>query len=540
MKKSKRTSIRTKITLSLVATILIMVVMSCAITMIFIKKYFYHSMEQMLLDTYNSCNELFGRDEDIDSKELANDVINQSGAMIFIFDSVNMHVYTTVNEEAAVYNNLSFIADYFNYSGGKNPDNPKIKRKQIEKTDKYDIQITNDRNTGNSYYDVVGFLDNGFVVIIRKPISSVDSTIVTSLKFFLLVFSVVALLGFVMVYFISNAVAKPIKNLASVANRMAQLDLDVKVDHASNDEIGELADSMNEMSYQLRNTLTELQQANAKLQTDIDEKVQIDEMRKEFLSHVSHELKTPIALIQGYAEGLKDNVIEDDESKEFYCDVILDEAGKMNKLVRQLLDLNELEFGVDRVHPVVFDIDALIKNVVDSSSILVEQNHAEVELADELNDVCNVYADEFMIEQVFTNYFTNALHYCNDGGKVRVWTANKDYDQPRRTEDGLVTGNLRVFVYDEGPNIPDDELDKVFIKFYKVDKARTREYGGSGIGLSIVAASMAAHNKNYGVYNVENGVVFYFDLDIIQQDDGEPEMIPENSADNTSEREVIR
>lgn len=163
MKKSKRTSIRTKITLSLAATILIMVVMSCAITMIFIKKYFYHSMEQMLLDTYNSCNELFGRDEDIDSKELANDVINQSGAMIFIFDSVNMHVYTTVNEEAAVYNNLSFIADYFNYSGGKNPDNPKIKRKQIEKTDKYDIQITNDRNTGNSYYDVVGFLDNGFV-----------------------------------------------------------------------------------------------------------------------------------------------------------------------------------------------------------------------------------------------------------------------------------------------------------------------------------------------------------------------------------------
>ena len=150
--------------------------------------------------------------------------------------------------------------------------------------------------------------------------------------------------------------------------------------------------------------------------------------------------------------------------------------------------------------------------------------------------MCNVYADEFMIEQVFTNYFTNALHYCNDGGKVRVWTANKDYDQPRRTEDGLVTGNLRVFVYDEGPNIPDDELDKVFIKFYKVDKARTREYGGSGIGLSIVAASMAAHNKNYGVYNVENGVVFYFDLDIIQQDDGEPEMIPENSADNTSEQ----
>lgn len=536
MTGSKRTSIRTKITLSLAAIILFMVVMSCAITMLFIKRYFYHGMEQMLLDTYKSCNELFGQDNNIDSRELANDVTNQSGAMIFIFDSENMHVYTTVNEEAAVYNNLSFIADYFNYSGGKNPDNPKIKRKQIEKTDKYDIQITNDKNTGNSYYDVVGFLDNGFVVVIRKPISSVDSTIIISLKFFFFVFSVVAILGFAVIYFISNAVAKPIKNLASVANRMAQLDLDVKVDHESNDEIGELADSMNEMSYQLKNTLTELQQANAKLQTDIDKKVQIDEMRKEFLSHVSHELKTPIALIQGYAEGLKDNVIEDEDSKEFYCDVILDEAGKMNKLVRQLLDLNELEFGVDRVQPVVFDINALMRNVVGASSILIEQNQADVEIPDEFKEVCNVYADEFMIEQVFTNYFTNALHYCKDNGKVKIWTASQAYDAPQKVDDGVITGNLRIFVYDEGPNIPDDELDKVFIKFYKVDKARTREYGGSGIGLSIVAASMAAHNKNYGVYNVENGVVFYFDLDLIKQDDDDMKLLPDNTVDNTSEQ----
>ena len=257
--------------------------------------------------------------------------------------------------------------------------------------------------------------------------------------------------------------------------------------------------------------------------------------RQDFTANVSHELKTPIALIQGYAEGLKDNVIEDDESKEFYCDVILDEAGKMNRLVKQLLNLNELEFGMNRVQPVAFDINVLMRNVVGSSSILIEQNHADVELPEALNKECNVYADEFMIEQVFTNYFTNALHYCNDGGKVKIWTAQTDYDEPRKVDDGEITGNLRVFVYDEGPNIPTDELDKVFIKFYKVDKARTREYGGSGIGLSIVAASMAAHNKNYGVYNVEDGVVFYFDLDVIKQDGDEPGLLPENTEDNTTE-----
>jgi signal transduction histidine kinase len=124
-----------------------------------------------------------------------------------------------------------------------------------------------------------------------------------------------------------------------------------------------------------------------------------------------------------------------------------------------------------------------------------------------------------MIEEVFTNYLTNAIHYCKDNGLVKVWCEKYIYDTPAKSDDDIdIYGNLRVYVYDEGQNIPEDELEKVFIKFYKVDKARTREYGGSGIGLSIVAASMQAHRKCYGVYNVDNGVVFYFDLDITDAD----------------------
>jgi signal transduction histidine kinase len=510
-------SIRAKITICLIAIVAGMVALSCIISMIFIKKYYYKGLEDMLLDTYNSCNLLFGQSEDeVDSQVLTNDVVNESGAMIYIVDNLNKKIYTSVNENSAVYNNLSFIADYVGYSRDQGDDRSKIERERIEKTDKYDIQITHDKSSGNSYYDIVGFLDNDFVVIIRKPVSSVDSTIAMSLKFFFIVFSVVAVVGFVMVYIVSNLFAKPVKKLSGVAKEMAKLNLDARADYPGNDEIGELANSMNEMAYQLKSTLTELQQANEKLQMDIDEKVQIDDMRREFLSHVSHELKTPIALVQGYAEGLKDNVIEDEESKQFYCDVILDESYKMNRLVKQLLNLNEMECGNDAVKREVFDINSLIKNVCDSSAIMVEQNHAQVELADNIASECNVYADEFMIEQVFTNYFTNALHYCQDEGKVAVWTVATNYSEPAVIDDKNIIGNLRVFVYDQGPNIPEDELDKVFIKFYKVDKARTREYGGSGIGLSIVAAAMAAHNKNYGVYNVQDGVVFYFDLDMVK------------------------
>ena len=234
----------------------------------------------------------------------------------------------------------------------------------------------------------------------------------------------------------------------------------------------------------------------------IEEKIQIDEMRKEFLSHVSHELKTPIALIQGYAEGLKENISDDPESKDFYCEVIMDEADKMNSMVKKLLALNELEFGTDQINFERFDIVELMRNINASSNILLQQNN--VQLHFDFEQPIYVWADEFMIEEVYTNYLTNAIHYAPDGGNVIVSMENKDQ-------------LIRINVFNEGNPIPEEELSKIWIKFYKVDKARTREYGGSGIGLSIVAATMKQHGREYGAYNKENGVVFYFELEMAKQ-----------------------
>ena len=172
----------------------------------------------------------------------------------------------------------------------------------------------------------------------------------------------------------------------------------------------------------------------------------------------------------------------------------------------------------------MFNIVDLIHNSIDSSAILAEQSQVTIVYDDV--DPINVYADEFMIEEVFRNYLTNAIHYCYKEKEVRVWTEKYMYEKPGDTyEEGSILGNLRVYVYDQGPNVPEGELEKLFIKFYKVDKARTREYGGSGIGLSIVAATMQAHKKCYGVYNVKDGVVFYFDLDIIGETDDIEEKI---------------
>ena len=508
-------SIKTKITLCLMAIIAFMIALSCILSVLFIKRYYYNDIKNKLITTYNSCNREFSNKKNYDEKTLTTDVSNEADAMIYIVDDIHNKIYTSVNEESTVFENLEFIAEFLGISQNANAKNSRIYSEEIEHHRNYNIQITKDNNTNSSYFDVVGFLDNGFVIIIRTSVSRTDATIRTTIKFFFIVLVAVAVIFCILMYFFSNIFARPIKKLTNVAARMSKLDFEAKVENPSNDEIGELATYMNELSFRLKNTLSELQEANSRLQMDIDEKIMIDEMRKEFLSHVSHELKTPIALIQGYAEGLRDNINDDEESKNFYCDVIMDESAKMNKLVKQLLDLNEIEFGNNKINPEIFDINALMKNVIDSSTILIEQNDTNV-IYDE-SEPLFVYADEFMIEEVFTNYLTNALHYCKKGGKVKVWTARSEYKEPYHIPSiGTITGNIRVFVYDEGPTIPISELDKVFIKFYKVDKARTREYGGSGIGLSIVAASMQAHNKMYGVYNVEDGVVFYFDLDMIE------------------------
>lgn len=235
------------------------------------------------------------------------------------------------------------------------------------------------------------------------------------------------------------------------------------------------------------------------MQKDIEKKIQIDEMRKEFLSNVSHELKTPIALIQGYAEGLYDNINDDSESREFYCEVIMDEADKMNKMVKKLLTLNQIEFGNNQVNFEHFDIVQVVRTVINSATLLAKQKEAQIEIDD--YPQIYVWADEYMIEEVVTNYVSNAINHVDGEKKIKVSLKKTDKV-------------VRVSVFNTGKCIPEEELDKIWIKFYKVDKARTREYGGSGIGLSIVKAIMESMNQKCGVLNHEDGVEFWFELDI--------------------------
>ena len=257
-------------------------------------------------------------------------------------------------------------------------DQKKSKEKVLQKNDNYVIQQVSDRFAGMEYVESWGELGNGCYFLIRTPLESIRESVAISNSFYFYVgLGIIALSGLV-IWVVTKRITKPISELTQLSTKMSELDFDAKYHSQAGNEIDELGENFNRMSEQLEKTISELKSANNQLLKDIENKEKIDQMRQEFLNNVSHELKTPIALVQGYAEGLKENISDDPESREFYCDVIMDEAAKMNKLVKNLLTLNQLESGRDEVSMERFDIVSLIRGVLQSMDIMIQQKEAKV------------------------------------------------------------------------------------------------------------------------------------------------------------------
>ena len=364
------------------------------------------------------------------------------------------------------------------------------------------FKVMNIKNQSESL-EIYGRLENGYGFIITSAMESIRDSVKLANRFLAYIGAASVLIGSIILWMVSKRFTKPILELADISEKMTHLDFEAKYTGKDKNEIGLLGNNINQLSAELEKTISELKTANNELQKDIEKKEKIDEMRKEFLSNVSHELKTPIALIQGYAEGLKEGVSDDKESQEFYCEVIMDEANKMNNMVKKLMTLNQLEFGNDVVSMERFDIVALVRNYIQSASILTKQNDIEVRMA-EMEPVY-VWADEFKVEEVFMNYFSNAVNHCS-GKKVIDVTVEK------------IDGIARISVFNTGEPIPETSIEHLWEKFYKVDKARTREYGGSGVGLSIVKAIMESMNQKFGVTNYTNGVRFWFELELVKDE----------------------
>ncbi len=456
---------------------------------LFLGQYYIRSKTQVIYDAYNIISQ--GANSDAygtaEFTEQLNDVCNIYNITVCIMDANSQMKYESVNGGRELEAQLiGYIFGF--YSDGE--------MKILDEGADYVIQRVSAGE--DEYLEMYGRLNSGISFIMRTPIESIRESAKIANRFFAYVGIVGVFAGGIIVWFVSRKITQPILELNSISEQMVHLDFEAKYRGHVHNEIGLLGENINKLSASLEQSISELKTANNELQKDIEKKERIDEMRKEFLANVSHELKTPIALIQGYAEGLSEGVNDDSESRAFYCEVIMDEASKMNNMVKKLLTLNQLEFGNDLVSMERFDVTSLVKNYIQSAAILTKQSGITVEMED--YPAIYVWADEYKTEEVFMNYFSNALNHC--GGEKKIVVS-------LRETDNLV----RVSVFNTGERIPEEAIPHLWEKFYKVDKARTREYGGSGVGLSIVKAIMESMNRKFGVENCGNGVLFWFELE---------------------------
>ncbi len=459
----------------------------------FLERYYMKDKQKALLETYQVLNRASNEDKigtnefDIEFQKIC----GRYNVSFILLDAKSKTLKTSTPDYSTLSRRLLNNLFEQNYE-----DNDRL----LQKGEKYEIQIATDDRINTDFLEMWGVLDNGNLFLLRCPLESIRESVNLANRFLAYVGFGAAIVSAVIVLIISGKITKPIKELTEISERMIHLDFEAKYTGKSKTEIALLGQNINELSCTLEQTISELKSANNELQRDIEKKNKIDEMRKEFLSNVSHELKTPIALIQGYAEGLKEGISDDEESRDFYCEVIMDEASKMNNMVKKLLTLNQLEFGNDNVTMERFDIVSLIKNYLQSAEILCRQKDVKV-IMKEYQPIY-VWADEFMVEEVFGNYFSNAMNHVADDKVIDVKLLVKEK-------------TVRISVFNTGEPIPEESISHIWEKFYKVDKARTREYGGSGVGLSIVKAIMDALNREYGVENYNNGVEFWFELETV-------------------------
>lgn len=514
-------SIRTKLFIGVTGLVLFFVSFSLILNSYFLKPYYLYQKKQMLIKNIKYIDSIYNNNHENISLEIekiernygahiiiANDttVVYDSSQRKFEFSSnikINNLQLPKINimpPSKEEFNNFDFPKDIkaqpFEIS--------KIQMfsKEDFTTKKYIINTDKDKRLNTSFLYSCSLLNNGDKILLTIPLSEITESSNIANQFLLFTAVLTIIIGIILTLIYSKKFTEPILNLNKIAQNMSKLNFKEKCIIKSKDEIGKLGENINSLSQQLDKAISELKEKNKQLSLDIEKERSIDEMRKEFIANVSHELKTPISLIQGYAEGLKINIVEDEESKSFYCDVIVNESEKMNKLVKNLLNLSLIDSNYCSLDKISFDILEFANKI--TTTFIPKFNEKNITFRLENNTTTLAYADALMVEQILVNYINNALNHVDDKKEITILIKES-------------MNIIKVSVINSGKAIPDEEQNKIWQSFYKIDKARTRAYGGTGLGLSIVAGIQKLHGNNYGVNNTGSGVEFWFEINAIKK-----------------------
>ncbi|PEC20958.1 sensor histidine kinase [Bacillus cereus] len=315
----------------------------------------------------------------------------------------------------------------------------------------------------------------------------VDEAVQMVQDYYIYIIAFVVVLIFLASFYYSKQIAKPLLQINDTTKKIAHLDFTEKIPITSKDEIGDLSKNINVLSNKLHSHIGQLEQ-------DIEKERKLEKTRKEFISGVSHELKTPLSIMKSCISILKDGVAE--HKKEYYFQAMEREVDKMDTLILDMLELAKFESGTYKMKKDSFYIDMVIEDICEQLSVEIEKKELRVH-----KNVCpiEVIANQNRIEQVIVNFITNAIRYTPDKEDIIISTIDEK-------------AHIKVCIENKGTHIEEEQLDKIWDRFYRVDAARQRSHGGTGLGLAISKNILELHDAEYGVKNTEDGVLFYFYL----------------------------
>lgn len=332
--------------------------------------------------------------------------------------------------------------------------------------------------------DQAGVISYIFSMASLQP---VDEAVQMLKDYYVYMIALVFLLIVLAAFYYSRKIAKPLLQINQTTKKIASLDFSETISIKSKDEIGDLSQSINSLSQILNSYIQQLQK-------DIEKEKQLESTRKEFISGVSHELKTPLSVMKSCISILKDGVAT--HKKEHYFEAMDKEVDKMNLLIVDMLELAKFESGTYQMKMDTFSIDKLMEEVCEK--LLLELGSKQLILHTELASV-EVVANRHRIEQVITNFLTNAIRYSPEHEHIYIAIEEEE-------------ARVKISIENKGAHIPADQLDKVWERFYRGDSARQRAHGGTGLGLAISKNILELHGALYGAANTEDGVLFFFYL----------------------------
>lgn len=441
------------------------------ISSFFLDDIFIWENKRIMEDAYEKFDNT-SQNRNINEGDLIELVESIGGNITILTPELNLKISTSRYEDNINFTNIDIIEQI------------EILKRDEDK--KFTSMVTENIRGDNKSIFFIGKLKAGGYFIGEKAIKEIQTSTQIARVFLGLASIGTLLIGSVIVYFLSKKLTKPITEITQVAGEISKLNFDKKVNVDSEDEIGLLASSINNISDKLNKVLTELR-------NDIEREKQLEKMRRNFISNVSHELKTPLSMIAGYTEGLKYNIAKEKADKDYYYDVIIDETDKMNLLIEELLELSSYESGNFSIKKENINISDLLNNTIEKYKLKL--NERQVKLHLKIKENVYINADKLRIEQVITNFLDNMIKYVEQNGNIKIELEESE-------------NNIKLLLYNSGEKIEESEIKNIWESFYKAEKSKK----GTGLGLSIIRAIIELHGGSYGVENKDYGVEFFVTL----------------------------